>query len=148
MTISSKSRYAVRALVELAQREDQIAPEKAVPLAELAARRAMPLQCLEQLFAVLRRAGIVRSRRGAAGGYRLARPPADVTVLDVVAALDGLPTPADCTQGLCDSVEACGAASVWIEAQQASERVLARTTLAELLERERNARGQTWVYSI
>ena len=81
----------------------------------------MPVQFLEQVFAVLRRSGIVRSRRGASGGYRFARPPAAVTVLDVVAALDGLPTAADCTQGLCDGPDACGAASVWIEAEQAAE---------------------------
>ncbi len=148
MTISSKSRYAVRALVELARREDQLAPEKAVPLAELAERHAMPLQFLEQVFAVLRRAGIVRSRRGASGGYRFARPPSAVTVLDVVAALDGLPTPADCTQGLCDSLNVCGASSVWIEAEQASEKVLAGTTLAELLERELRASGQAEMYYI
>ncbi len=148
MPISSKSRYAVRALVELAQREEELAPGTSVPLGELAERRAMPVQFLEQVFAVLRRAGIVRSRRGASGGYRFARPPAAVTVLDVVAALDGLPTAADCTQGLCDGPEGCGAASVWIEAEQAAESVLAQTTLAHLVERERRTRGQTWVYSI
>ena len=62
----------------------------------------MPLQFLEQVFAALRRGGIVRSRRGASGGYALARPADEITVLDVVAALDGVPSPAECTQGLCD----------------------------------------------
>jgi Rrf2 family protein len=145
--ISSKSRYAVTALVELARREEQLAPGKSVPLGTLAERRGMPVQFLEQVFAVLRRAGIVTSRRGATGGYRFARPPAVITVLDVVAALDGLPTPAECTQGLCDGGDGCGAASIWIEAEQAAEKVLAQTTLAELVERERTD-GQPWVYSI
>ena len=73
MNISMKSRYAVRALTELARRE-QAEPGRPVRLGDLADSRDMPLQFLEQVFAALRRGGIVRSRRGAAGGYSLARP--------------------------------------------------------------------------
>ena len=73
MNISMKSRYAVRALTELARCEET-EPGKPVPLGDIASEREMPLQFLEQVFAALRRAGIVRSRRGASGGYSLARP--------------------------------------------------------------------------
>ena len=116
MNISMKSRYAVRALTELA-RVEQTQTGKPVRLGEIAERRDMPLQFLEQVFAALRRGGIVRSRRGASGGYTLARPADEITILDVVAALDGVPSPAECTQGRCDQVDRCGASSVWIEAQ-------------------------------
>ena len=133
-----KSRYAVRALIGLAVC-DEATPGRPVRLADIAADRDMPLQFLEQVFAVLRRAGIVRSRRGASGGYALAKPPAEITVLEVVSALDGPPSPADCTSGQCDRVDSCGAASVWLEAQAALEDVLGRTTIADLLERERAA---------
>ena len=60
-----------------------------MPIGELARRRDVPVQFLEQLFAVLRRAGIISSQRGVKGGYRFAREPANVTVLEVVELLDG-----------------------------------------------------------
>jgi Rrf2 family protein len=148
MNISMKSRYAVRALTELARCE-QVQPGKPIRLGDIADTRDMPLQFLEQVFAALRRGGVVRSRRGAAGGYSLARPPADISVLDIVAVLDGIPSPAECTQGLCDQVEGCGASSsVWIEAQQALEKVLGGTTIADLLAREDAQRGRPPMYHI
>jgi Rrf2 family protein len=147
VNISMKSRYAVRALTELARREDT-EPGKPVRLGDIADSRDMPLQFLEQVFAALRRGGVVRSRRGAAGGYALARPAAEITVLDVVAALDGVPSPAECTQGLCERVDGCGASSVWIEAQQALEKVLGGTTIGDLLAREDALRGRAPMYQI
>lgn len=147
MNISMKSRYAVRALTELARREET-EPGKPVRLGDIADSRDMPLQFLEQVFAALRRSGVVRSRRGAAGGYSLARPAAAISVLDVVAALDGVPSPAECTQGLCERVDGCGAASVWIEAQQALEQVLGGTTIGDLLAREDALRDRAPMYHI
>jgi len=147
VNISMKSRYAVRALTELARREET-EPGKPVRLGDIADSRDMPLQFLEQVFAALRRSGVVRSRRGAAGGYSLARPAAAISVLDVVAALDGVPSPAECTQGLCERVDGCGAASVWIEAQQALEQVLGGTTIGDLLAREDALRDRAPMYHI
>jgi Rrf2 family transcriptional regulator, cysteine metabolism repressor len=147
VNISMKSRYAVRALTELARLE-QSQTDKPVRLGEIAERREMPLQFLEQVFASLRRGGIVRSRRGASGGYSLARPAGQITVLDVVAALDGVPSPAECTQGRCDRVETCGASSVWIEAQKALEQVLTETTIGDLLRREDALRAAAPMYHI
>jgi Rrf2 family cysteine metabolism transcriptional repressor len=147
VNISMKSRYAVRALTELARREESL-PGKPVRLGEIADSRGIPLQFLEQVFAALRRAEVVRSRRGAAGGYALARPAADITVLEVVAALDGVPSPAECTQGLCDRQDSCGAASVWIEAQAALERVLTGTSIGDLLAREDALRERAPMYHI
>jgi Rrf2 family protein len=147
MNISTKSRYAVRALVELAERA-AVDPNRPVRLTDIAAGRDLPLQFLEQLFSALRRAGILHSRRGASGGYVFARPPEQVTVLDVVEALDGLLTPATCTQGECERFPGCGAASVWIAAKDAVEQVLAASTIADLVERERQARAGTAMYYI
>jgi Rrf2 family protein len=147
VNISMKSRYAVRALTELA-RVEQTQVGKPVRLGEIAERRDMPLQFLEQVFAALRRGGIVRSRRGASGGYALARPADDITVLDVVAALDGVPSPAECTQGRCDEVDRCGASSVWIDAQHALEKVLTATTIGDLLRREDALRESAPMYHI
>jgi len=142
-----KSRYAVRALTELARCE-KIRPGRPVRLGDIADNRDMPLQFLEQVFATLRRGGVVRSRRGAAGGYTMARPANEITVLEVVATLDGVPSPAECTQGLCDKIDGCGASSVWIEAQKALENVLGTTTIADLLAREDDLRERAPMYHI
>lgn len=85
LSITSKSPYAVRALVEL----HRIGEDVPVPIAELAKRGEIPAQFLEQLFATLRRAGLLKSQRGVKGGYSFARPAAQITVLEVVEQLDG-----------------------------------------------------------
>ena len=147
VNISAKSRYAVRALVELADRAES-SPERPVRLSDIADTRDIPAQFLEQLFSALRRAGFLRSHRGASGGFSFARRPEEITVLEVVEALDGLLSPATCTQGECDRIEGCGAAGVWIEAKEALEGVLGRTTIAALLERERRVRERPAMYYI
>ncbi len=85
ISITTKSPYALSALVELYRQGDR----GPVPIAELARRRDIPVQFLEQLFATLRRAGILRSHRGVKGGYTFARPGAEITVLEIVELLDG-----------------------------------------------------------
>src|SRR5919206_938487 len=85
LSITTKSPYAVRALAELAR----MGGDDPVPIGELARRRDIPTQFLEQLFAILRRAGLLRSQRGVKGGYSFARAPAQITVLEVVELLDG-----------------------------------------------------------
>src|SRR6266849_11061556 len=85
ISIKSKSPYAVLALAELGRSTGT----EPVPIGELARKRDVPVQFLEQLFAVLRRAGVINSQRGVKGGYRFARPPSEVTVLEIVELLDG-----------------------------------------------------------
>src|SRR3954454_22799566 len=85
LSITTKSPSAIRALAELAR----CGGAGPVPIGELARRRDVPVQLLEQLFAVLRRAGLLRSQRGVKGGYAFAREPAEITVLEVVELLDG-----------------------------------------------------------
>ena len=84
LSITTKSPYALRALAELGR-----SGEGPVPIGELARRREIPVQFLEQLFGVLRRAGILRSQRGVKGGYSFGRPPHEITVLEIVELLDG-----------------------------------------------------------
>jgi Rrf2 family iron-sulfur cluster assembly transcriptional regulator len=84
MRLSTKGRYAVMAMADLSRHGD----DRAVSLAEIAARQEISLSYLEQLFARLRRAGLVRSVRGPGGGYRLARPAAETPVATIVLAVD------------------------------------------------------------
>jgi Rrf2 family protein len=123
ISITSKSPYALSALIEL-YRHGESAP---VPIAELARRREIPVQFLEQLFATLRRAGVLRSQRGVKGGYSFARPAAGVTVLELVEMLDG--------------PLGSGASGVFFEAAQAAASVLAEATVASVAEQEIRAAG-------
>lgn len=123
ISITSKSPYAVQALAELARASSS----EPVPIGELARRRDVPVQFLEQLFAVLRRAGIISSQRGVKGGYRFAREPATVTVLEVVELLDG-PLGRD-------------SSGVFADASAAARQVLADTTIADVIERETREAG-------
>jgi Rrf2 family transcriptional regulator, cysteine metabolism repressor len=123
ISITSKSPYAVAALAELGRS----AGSDPVPIGELAKRRDAPVQFLEQLFAVLRRAGIVSSQRGVKGGYRFARDPATVTVLEVVELLDG-PLGRD-------------AQGVFADASTAARQVLEQITIADVIEREAHQAG-------
>ena len=128
LSITTKSPYALSALVEL-HRQGGAGP---VPIAELARRRAIPVQFLEQLFASLRRAGILRSQRGVKGGYTLARPADEVTVLELVEVLDG-PLGA-------------GAAGIFAQAAEAAATVLSEATVASVSEQELRAAGAPMYY--
>jgi Rrf2 family cysteine metabolism transcriptional repressor len=129
LSITSKSPYAVAALAELA-RGAGVGP---VPIGEIARRRDVPAQFLEQLFAVLRRAGVLSSQRGVKGGYSFARDPATVSVLEVVELLDG--------------PLGRNAEGVFADAARATREVLAATTIADVVEREAHAAGAS-IYHI
>jgi Rrf2 family protein len=128
LSITTKSPYAVRALAELAR----MGSEDPVPIGELARRREIPVQFLEQLFAVLRRAGLLRSQRGVKGGYAFARSPDDITVLEIVELLDG--------------PLGGGAEGVFSEAAAAARAVLASITVTGVVERENRAAGASMYY--
>ena len=121
LVITSKSPYAVRALSELARRGDAVP----VPIGDLARARDIPVQFLEGLFATLRRSGILQSQRGVKGGYSFARPPSEVTILEVVDLLEGEV-----------GAEAAAGGRVWTDAADAVRNVLAATTIADVAERE------------
>jgi Rrf2 family protein len=123
ISITTKSPYALHALVELQRRGDAVP----VPIAELARRRDIPVQFLEQLFATLRRAGVLRSQRGVKGGYSFARSPTEVSVLEVVELLDG--------------PIGSGATGVFADAARAARSVLAASTIADVAEREARDAG-------
>ena len=124
LVITTKAPYAIRALTELARRGG----DTPVPIGDLAKARDIPVQFLEGLFAALRRAGILQSQRGVKGGYTFARPPSEITVLEVVELLEGEL-----------GAEAAASGQIWVEAADAVKGVLAGTTIAQVAEREAGA---------
>ncbi len=130
ISVTSKSRYAVIAMAELARSGD-----RPVPIKELAERRGMPEQFLEQLFSTLRRSGLLNSHRGMKGGYTLARPADEIEVLEVVQALDGK-----------IGQEADEAGGIWAEGVSALRKVFAQTTIAEIARREAEESGSEMYY--
>ncbi len=131
MRITAKADYAVRAAVELAAAEKTGKPVKGEHLAGL---QNIPQNFLENILTELRRSGIIRSRRGADGGYQLARPAAEVTVADVLRAVEG---PLAAVQGIRpDQLTYGGAAQrlpeVWIALRSSLRDVLEHVTIADI----------------
>ncbi len=129
MRISAKADYAVRAAVELAAAGDE--PVKGEKLAE---SQGIPLQFLEHILLELKHARIVRARRGAKGGYWLAKPPEEVTLADVIRAVEG--PLANIQDSAPEATEYPGNAAalrdVWIAVRASLRRVLEEVTLADL----------------
>jgi Rrf2 family protein len=138
ITITSKSRYAVRALAELA-RLGALPGGQPVPIAELSRRRDIPLQFLEQLFATLRRAGMLQSQRGVKGGYTFVKDPGELTVLEVVEQLDG-------ELGAEVKGEGTDPQEVWAAAVSSLREVLGGVTIGEVAQREAEAAGARMYY--
>jgi Rrf2 family cysteine metabolism transcriptional repressor len=139
MMFSTKAEYGVRVMVELARR----AGDDPIPLAEIAAHDGLPLAYLEHLVARLRKAGLVDSRRGSRGGYMLARPAGEITMAEVVEALEGSIAPIECISEAADGSIVCSRESspdhvcptklLWTRVRMSIVGTLRETTLAELV---------------
>ena len=130
--VSAKADYAVRALAELVVMTTGTTGH--VSVEQLAVRQGLPVKFLEAIFTELRKDGLVVSRRGADGGYRLARDPSTISVADVMRAVDG---PLAAVRGLRPEDTVYGGAAealprVWIALRAATRNVLERVSLAEL----------------
>lgn len=136
--LSCKSEYALLALLELANNASTGEP---LQIRQIAADQNIPDRYLEQLLATLRRGGLVRSQRGAKGGYVLAREPWKVTLLEIVNCIEGVEAQSAEVNREPKSLEGTVILDVWQEACQASDTVLQKYTLQDLLEK-RDARRQ------
>jgi Rrf2 family cysteine metabolism transcriptional repressor len=141
MIFTTKAEYGVRLLVELGRHYEDGSP---VSLKAIAEAEGLPLAYLERIVALLKKAGLVESTRGAHGGYRLARSPQDIRMDEAVVALEGVVAPMTCfvddIQGgrvLCsheaDSGHGCATKLLWMRVQGGVSEALSRTTLAELV---------------
>ena len=130
MKISSKTRYGVRAAIELAKHYNK----GPLQLRIIAERQEISVKYLEQLMVVLRSAGLVRSIRGAKGGYVLASPPHQVKMNDVFHCLEGEVMTLECIEnaGACNRAADCAARGLWAKVEQTVDEVLGCVTLQDL----------------
>jgi Rrf2 family protein len=139
--LPTKIRYAVRALVELADRH----AADPVPVKTLAEAQGMSAKYVKQLMNKLQRAGLVRGHPGIHGGYTMSRNADDITLYDIYKAvevsLDLVPCIGDDAAG-CEREQECSARTVWLRLTDALEGTLKRTTVAELAECERSLKGR------
>ena len=141
MRLSTKGRYAVMAMVDLAKHSRG----QPVSLAEIAERQEISLSYLEQLFARLRKGGLVKSMRGPGGGYRLAHSAAETRISDIIHAVDEPLRATRCadSKGCMTKGERCLTHDLWEDLGQRIEDYLASVSLADVVEgrlsRERRA---------
>ena len=142
MQLSTRGRYAVMALVDLASRQAEECCCGPVCLAEIATRQQLSLSYLEQLFGKLRRAGLVSSARGPGGGYKLTRPCDAIAIADIVVAVDEPLNATRCEQdgrgclgaGRPDATgERCQTHDLWAELSRQIELFLTGVTLADVI---------------
>jgi Rrf2 family protein len=138
MRVSTRSDYGLRALIELAGHYGR----GPLQSSEIALRRHVPEQYLDQLLTVLRKAGFIRSVRGPAGGHELVRDPAGIRVLDVISSLEGSISPVawlDEPPDVTDHPHQCGQREIWERIRDATTAILGEYSIADLLEREPQA---------
>jgi len=138
MRLSTRGRYAVMAMVELAAREngcDGLSPPGPVSLGEIAGAQMLSLAYLEQLFGALRRAGMVTSARGPGGGYRLSRPAVEIAVADIVDAVEEPLRATRCETGSpgCLAGQRCLTHDLWNELGEQIRLFLGHVTLADVV---------------
>lgn len=131
MKLTSKGRYAVTAMLDVTIH----AVSGPVPLADISERQAISLSYLEQLFSRLRKNGLVTSVRGPGGGYRLGKCSAQITVADIISAVDESVDATKCLgQGNCQGGSRCLTHTLWADLSQRIEDFLQNISLAELIE--------------
>ena len=137
MKLSTKGRYGLRALIDLAQ----YSKDAPVSIMSISARQDISERYLEQLMSMLKKAGLVKSVRGAAGGYILAKDVKDISVGDVLRALEGSLEPVDCAgpepDGECRSADTCVTKYVWKRINDSINRTVDEIRLDQLVEESR-----------
>jgi len=134
MKLSTKGRYAIRAMLDLAQHYG----EGLVLLKDIARRQEISERYLEHLFLALKAAGLVSSVRGARGGFALTHPPADVKLIDIVRICEGQISIVECVTDpeYCTRSQRCATRDIWREVKEAVEGILDSLTLQDLVERQ------------
>lgn len=147
MKLSTKGHYGVKAMFDLALHYG----EGPIPLKSVAERQDLSEHYLEQLIAGLRKAGLVKSVRGAQGGYTLAKEPSEIRVGDIIRVLEGPIAPVECVNledhDFCDRSDSCVTRGVWAKVRDSITDVLDGITLADMVQEAESANG-SYMYHI
>lgn len=130
MRVSTRARYGLRVLVSLMRLGGR---ERFVSTGRLAQREGVSVKYLERILSLLRRAGIVETREGRTGGVRICRNPQNISVADVVSAVDGKWTVVDCLKKGCPRQNVCPTQRVWRKLNDVAWEALAETRLSQLV---------------
>lgn len=134
MKLSTKGRYGVKAMVDLAIHYG----EEPASIKSISERQHISEYYLEQLFSPLRRANIIKSIRGAQGGYILSREPKDITVADIMAVLEGPIEISDCIEQdketSCNNIDCCATRLLWSRIKESIDSVMGSTTLQDMVD--------------
>ena len=133
MMVSTKGRYALRIMLDLAQQE----PESFVSLTSVSSRQGVSVKYMEAIVAILNRAGFVESQRGKDGGYRLRRRPAEYTIGSILKLTEGSLAPVaclDCEENGCDRADSCLTLPMWQHLDAIFDGYLEKVTLQDLLD--------------
>ena len=135
MKISTKARYGTRAMIDIGEHFG----EGPVSLRKLADRQCISMKYMEQIVPLLKASGLIRSTRGALGGYVLAKEPGEISLRDILQALEGSWSLVDCLDDdkLCDRAKECVTYEIWHDIQTSIYRILDSTTLADMINRHR-----------
>lgn len=142
LKLSTKGRYGLRALIDLAQ----YSSGGPVSTASISARQDISERYLEQLMSMMKKAGLVKSIRGAGGGYVLAKDMCEISVGDVLRALEGSLEPVNCAglepEGMCSASDSCVAKYVWQRINESINRTVDEIRLDQLVDQSRRQCGE------
>lgn len=144
MKISTRGRYALRTMVDLAQHGG----EGLVTLKDVAARQDLSQKYLEQIVTQLSKAGLVKGTRGPQGGYKLARAPQDYTVAEILEQVEGSLAPVECLEAetnTCERCSSCATIDMWTGLYKVVTDYLGNITLADVVQRANAAAGNDYV---
>jgi Rrf2 family cysteine metabolism transcriptional repressor len=135
MKLSTKGQYATRAMLDLALHFG----EGPILVKDISRREEISERYLEQLLTPLKLAGLVRSIRGAHGGFTLAKPPSEISLIEIIHIMEGSTAPVECVDDaqICSRSDFCVAREVWAEMKKATDTVLESVTLQDLLQRQK-----------
>ncbi len=134
MKLSTKGRYTTRAMLELAIHYG----EGPIQIKDISRSQEVSERYLEQLLLPLKSAGLIRTTRGANGGFELIRKPSEIRLLDIFLVAEGTTAPVECVDNaaVCSRSAGCATRGIWAEIKAATDKVLESTTLQDLVERQ------------
>lgn len=146
MKLSTKGRYGTRAMIDIALYKES----GSTLLKDIASRQGISLKYLDHILSSLRKAGLIKNVRGKGGGYSLTRPAAQITLCEIIEAVEGTLAPVECVDNpdYCKKTSTCSAHDVWVKVRESIEDVLRNTSLQSLTESHEKKAGTPGTYAI